>query len=295
MFASCKINVGVEVLGTGELVYFGEFVNSGEISLANLPQTGSIRVIVNTTDDLQNSDTQIHVLVIDDADPIFSLSSLSYSGVALPQGIVSSNGSIHLSGLSSDVNSSLSPDIEFDCGPGTQTQMVPFNDLIDLRELNLVGCSELNVYAIARDHVGNEHSESKVFAIDFFQPEVAYLLDSSCSKPLQNAVDITSSCIVEIQVSDDGGLLVGNYTLSYLVDSEIVFDELIGKTHRIPLSQYEGEIVTLKVSGFDKVGNLVSPNSAVFSVSDELNPFGPELCVDGTFDMNEDVDGTNRR
>ena len=292
VFASCEINVGVEVLGTGEVVYFGEFVNNGEISLANLPQTGSIRVIVNTTDDLQNSDTQIHVLVIDDADPEFSLSSLSYSGVALPQGIVSSNGSIHLSGLSSDVNSSLSPDIEFDCGPGTQRQMVPFNELIDLRELNLVGCSELNVYAIARDHVGNEHAESKVFAIDFFQPEVTYLLDSSCSKPLQNAVDITSSCIVEIQVSDDGGLLVGNYTLSYLVDSEIVYDELIGKTHRIPLSEFEGEIVTLKVSGFDKVGNLVSPNSAVFSVSDELEPIWTGIvCSGGTVcDMNEDVE-----
>ncbi|WP_338174562.1 hypothetical protein [Candidatus Poseidonia alphae] len=292
VFSSCEINVGVEVLGTGEHVYFGEFVNNGEISLVNLPQTGSIRIIVNTTDELHNSDTQTHVLVIDDVDPVFSLSSLSYSGVSLPEGIVSANGSIQLSGLSSDVNNSLSPNIEFDCGPGTQGQTIQFEDLIDLRELNLVGCSELNVYAIARDHVGNEYSESKVFAIDFFQPEVAYNLDSTCSKPMQNAVDITSSCIVEIQVSDDGGRLLGNYTLSYLVDSEVVHDELIGRTHRMPLSQFEGEIVTLRVSGFDKVGNLVSPNSAVFAVSDELEPIWTGIvCSGGTVcDMRGDVE-----
>ena len=77
-----------------------------------------------------------------------------------------------------------------------------------------------------------------------------------------------------------------------MVDSEIVYDELIGKTHRIPLSEFEGEIVTLKVSGFDKVGNLVSPNSAVFSVSDELEPIWTGIvCSGGTVcDMNEDVE-----
>jgi hypothetical protein len=292
IFSHCELDVVIDVIGTGEIISNGGYVNNATISLSGLQTSSIIRISVNSSDAVGNIQTRLITFTIDDEDPQFNLTSFSSSGVALSQGIVSENGTIQLLGLSNDVNFTLSSDWRIDCGPLTTTQSYSFSHMLDLSQINLSGCQEVFVEVVVRDHVGNSFSDSKSYSIDFLSPSVDFIRDTSCSKRLGSVVDTTSSCILQIKISDDAGLLKGDYTLNYIVDGNVIKQDSVGLSYSIDFSEFENEVVTLKVSGIDKVGNLVEPNNIIFAVSDELTPIWTGLlCSDGTVcDMTEDAE-----
>ncbi|MDA8557540.1 hypothetical protein N9K84_03340, partial [Candidatus Poseidoniales archaeon] len=256
-------------------------MDNATISLSGLQTSTSIRISVNSSDAVGNIQTRVMTFIIDDEGPQFNITSFSSAGVALSQGIVSENGTIQLLGLSNDVNFTLSSDWSLDCGSLTPVQTYSFTDILDLSQINLAGCQEVYVEVVVRDHVGNIFSDSESFSIDFLTPQVEFIRDSNCSKNLGSVVDTTSNCILKIEISDDPGLLRGNYTLNYIVDGNVVKQESVGLSYSTDFSEFKNEVVTLKVSGIDKVGNLVKPNNIVFAVSDELIPIWTGLVCSG--------------
>ena len=280
IFSSCDLDVVVDVIGTGEITFEGS-VNNATISLSGLQTSSVVRISINSSDAVGNTKTRVMTFIIDDEVPQFNITSFSSAGVALSQGIVSENGTIQLLGLSNDVNFTLSSDWSLDCGSLTPVQTYSFTDILDLSQINLAGCQEIYIEVVVRDHVGNVFSDSESFSIDFLTPQVEFIRDSSCSKNLGSVVDTTSNCILKIEISDDPGLLQGNYTLNYIVNGNVVKQESVGLSYSIDFSEFKNEVVTLKLSGIDKVGNLVKPNNIVFSVSDELIPIWTGLVCSG--------------
>jgi len=292
IFSSCDLDVVIDVIGTGEITFRGSYVNNATISLSGLQSSTSIRISANSSDAVGNIQTGVMTFYIDDEGPEFNITSFSSAGDVLPQSIVSENGFIQLLGLSNDVNFTLSSDWSLDCGSLTLEQTYSFTDILDLSQINLAGCQEVYVEVVVRDHVGNIFSDSESFSIDFLTPQVEFIRDSNCSKNFGSVVDTTSNCILKIEISDDPRLLQGNYTLNYIVDGNVVKQESLGLSYSIDFLEFKNEVVTLKVSGIDKVGNLVKPNNIIFAVSDEFIPIWTGLVCSGgnVCDMAGDVE-----
>ena len=291
---NCSLLITVTDQVSGELLL--TITQNNQINLTMpLPNTNTtIRVEISTRDILQNQDYASLLLTIDDQSPTFNFSSYSASNVFLSEFIASHDGSLRFVDLSADYNFTMSGNLHLKCVELSKEYQVPIKTAILLADYDLVGCENIAITANISDHVGNSFGKTQTFALDQKTPIVTYSVNSSCSINFGTVIDLTSNCVVDINIDDDEGtLLLGNYDLIFMSSDNTtnITQNIGGLKDSFTLENFRGKTVIIGVVGRDNVGNIVASNFLTFSVSDEINPIWDGVICEGNVacDMAMDV------
>ena len=252
------------------------YTNSGSVLIESKNEVTEL-IRVTTNDQIGNLYSQTDTLIVDDQAPLYSISwANSRVGIELSSPAAPADGIIRIENLNAiDVNISTSF-VQILC-PGRPMPILntALITTINLGELYLEGCAEIELKVSVFDHAGNLRLISNNLSIDHVIPFAEMSLDAGCSWFSGTRYDATPLCILEVDLTDDTTpLLLGSYQL-YIqsINSEknksITFSSTISSANLVSFNE---EDVLISITGHDTVGNQITSTPIQVSLRTDFYP-----------------------